>query len=233
MRIAGDHSTFEHDKVQYIESLCGQNLSPEFLKLAQGARAESRKLNKEGISISLAEAYIISELIRQTSSEKFVELGSLTGYSALFILRALKAGGELYCFEKDNHCADFIENLFSNNSAVPELATKSVKVIRGDAREGLEKWTPPATVGGAFIDANKGAYLDYLNWLEANLEGSYLILADNVFLSGAVWGSDSTVFSKKQVQVMSEFNKRLINSSNYDSFFVGTSEGLLVAKKRN
>lgn len=232
MRTNESIDSFEHQKLSYIESVCRSNLSPEFLALADKARAESRKLNKEGISVSLAEAYLISEQVKQSGCVDFMELGSLTGYSALFLLRGLKPQGTLYCFEKDNHCADFIESLFRDLRAIPELAGKKVVVFRGDAKESLARWVPASTVGGAFIDANKSAYLDYLKWIEIHLHGSYLILADNVFLSGSVWGFEDTAFSKKQTLGMIEFNKSLIQNPQYSAYFVGTSEGLLVAKKK-
>lgn len=232
MRVNVQLSSEDQDRTNYIENLYQHNLSPEFILLAERARNESRKLNKEGISVSLNEAYLISELVRQSASKRFIELGSLTGYSALFILRALKYGGELFCFEKDENCADFIENLFSDISSVPELSSKKVFVRRGDARDSLDSWVVPKDVGGAFIDANKGAYLDYLNWLETHLSGSFLVIADNVFLGGGVHGKAGTVYSKKQIQIMCEFNKKLMNVSEYDSFFVETAEGLLVAKKK-
>lgn len=232
MRTDPTAESFEQQKSNYLESLYLSNLSPEFLAFAQKAREESRKLNREGISVSLGEAYLISELVKQAGCSSFMELGSLTGYSALFILRALAVNGTLYCFEKDEQCANFIENLFQDVSAVPELAGKNVVVLRGDARESLGKWSVPSDIHGAFIDANKAAYLDYLNWIEAHLNGSFLVIADNVFLSGSVWGAEGTVFSKKQVQGMNEFNQRLISSPKYSSYFVGTSEGLLVARRR-
>lgn len=232
MRSGEEKDTFEYGKLNYMDSVYQANLSPEFLVLADKARTESRRLNKEGISISLSEAYVISEHVKQSDGTAFMELGSLTGYSALFLLRGLKPGGTLYCFEKDNHCADFIETLFQSGDAVTELAGKKVVVLRGDARLALDSWTVPSDLGGAFIDANKSAYLDYLKWIEANVQGSYLILADNVFLSGSVWGLTDTPFSKKQVLSMIEFNKSLIQNPNYSSYFIGTSEGLLVAKRK-
>lgn len=222
----------EQQQAAYLDSLYNSALSPEFKALTDRARAKSRELNKEGISLSLSEAYLISELIRQFDRKIFIELGSLTGYSALFILRALSPGGQLFCFEKDDHCADFIESLFLHSTSVPELALKKVTVLRGDARERLRQWTTlPSGIDGVFIDANKGAYLDYLNWIEAHLQGQYLIIADNVFLGGSVWGGENSRFSKKQIQVMNEFNSKLINSSKYKSYFIESSEGLLVAKR--
>jgi predicted O-methyltransferase YrrM len=200
--------------------------------LAEKAREESRKLHKEGISVSLEEAYLISEQVKLSSCISFIELGSLTGYSALFLLRALRPEGILHCFEKDDHCASFVESLFKDVSGVPELVGKKVIVHRGDAKDSLEKWQQPGNVGGAFIDANKGAYLDYLNWIETHLRSNYLIIADNVFLSGSVWGDEDTAFSKKQVQVLADFNTRLVNNNDYISHFVGTSEGLLIAKRK-
>lgn len=232
MRFARTADDFEHNKTHYVESIYQSNLSPEFRTLAHKAREESRKLNKEGISLSLSEAYLISEQVKQFQCISFIELGSLTGYSALFLLRGLQTKGVLYCFEKDDHCADFLEELFSNINDAPELQGKKVHVMRGDALESLKNWTTPMDFSGAFIDANKAAYLEYLNWIEANLKNNYLVIADNVFLSGAVWGVEETNFSKKQTATMIEFNKKLLNDPNYASYFIGTSEGLLVAKRR-
>lgn len=232
MRSDEGKNSFEYGKLSYLDSIYLVNLSPEFLDLAEKARAESRILDKEGISVSLSEAYLISEQVKQSGSKVFMELGSLTGYSALFLLRGLQPGGTLYCFEKDDHCANFIESLCKNFDGIPELFGKKVVVLRGDARTVLESWEAPKDLGGAFIDANKSAYLDYLNWIEANLKGSYLILADNVFLSGSVWGLIDTPFSKKQAARMIEFNKYLIQNQKYSSYFIGTNEGLLVAKRK-
>ncbi|OYZ23031.1 MAG: hypothetical protein B7Y39_06620 [Bdellovibrio sp. 28-41-41] len=233
MRIEENKDSFEYGKLNYLDSVYQPNLSPEFLALAEQARAESRKLNKEGISIALSEAYVISEQVKQAGCSSYMELGSLTGYSALFLLRGLKSGGTLFCFEKDARCADFIESLFKNMPNVPELAGKKGIVMRGDAKEALANWKPPSDVGGAFIDANKSAYPDYLKWIEAHLKGSYLILADNVFLSGSVWGLTDTPFSKKQALGMIEFNKSLIQNPSYSSYFIATSEGLLVARRKD
>ena len=232
MRIENEKSEYDRAKNQYVESYYLANLSPEFQALMERARLESRKLNKEGISLSIPEAYLISELVRQSSSRNFIELGSLTGFSALFLLRGLAPEGRLFCFEKEDRCADILEDLFSNINFVPELNSKSVTVIRGDARTRLNSWAIPSQIGGVFIDANKAAYLDYLNWLEAHLPGRFVVIADNVFLSGAVWGQTETPFSEKQILVMNAFNKKLCNSDSYDSCFVGTSEGLLVARRK-
>lgn len=228
--------TGRNEHLDYLDSFYRTNLSPEFLAKMETAREESRQLNREGISVSLSEAYLISELVRQSQSAAFMELGSLTGYSALFLLRGLKENGTLYCFEKDDHCALFLKNLFADTGSVPELKGKKVVVVHGDARQKLDSWEVPSGLGGVFIDANKAAYVDYLNWIESRLSGSYLVIADNVFLSGSVWGAKETSFSAKQIQVMNEFNMRLmnnpVNNLKYSSFFIGTSEGLLVAKRQ-
>ncbi len=232
MRIENQISKSEQAKNQYLETHYLANLSPEFRALMDRARLESRKLNKEGISLSISEAYLISELVRQSSSMNFIELGSLTGFSALFLLRGLAPGGRLYCFEKEDQCADILEDLFSNITLVPELKSKSFSVIRGDARANLNGWIVPAQISGVFIDANKAAYLDYLNWMETHLKGQFVVIADNVFLSGAVWGQTGTPFSEKQIHIMNTFNAKLCNPDQYDSFFVGTNEGLIVARRK-
>ena len=102
----------------------------------------------------------------------------------------------------------------------------------GDAREELEKLNSLGPFDGVFIDGNKAAYGDYLAWAEQNLRVGGVILADNIFLSGSVWGeSTQQKFSDKQIRVMQEFNNRLSDPTKFQSAVVPTFEGLFVAIK--
>lgn len=197
--------------------------------LFEEARKASQVLNKAAISLSHNEARLMSTLIRSHQCEKFVEIGTLTGASALWILHGLLSGGELWTLEKDSKHAAAAREIFekynqSNND-------KKVNLIEGDAREKLKSLAVDGPFDGIFIDGNKSAYGDYLDWAEANLRQGALILADNIFLGGAVFTGNTAQFSKKQVEVMRRFNERLADPEKYFSAVVPTGEGLFVAIK--
>lgn len=109
---------------------------------------------------------------------------------------------------------------------------KKIEFVLGDAREELKKLEALGPFDGIFIDGNKAAYMDYLEWAEKNIKTGGLILADNVFLNGSVWGEASARFSEKQIRIMQEFNKRLADPDKFVSVIAPTFEGLYIAIKK-
>lgn len=208
----------------YIESLT----SPEAnSKLNSRAFAEELGLGK--ICLSPSEGKLLAFLVRRHQCRKFVEIGTLTGLSAQYILDGMEGQGQLWCLEKAELHAQKAEEALAGHPM-----GKNARVIVGDARMTLEEVSASGPFDGVFIDGNKAAYGDYLAWAERNVQVGGLIIADNVFLNGAVWGEkegQSQKFSDKQVRVMQDFNKRLANPELYDSVVFPTKEGLFAAVK--
>lgn len=209
---------------KYIEALSTSQIDEEFAARLQMAKLASDRFDKSGISLSASEGHLLSRFIQQHGCKTFLEIGTLTGYSALWILRGLGELGRLITLEKDPaHAQAAFEVL------APEVSAKTCEIIVGDARESLKSIA--LQFDGIFIDGNKAAYLDYLLWAESHVRLGGLIISDNVFLSGAVWGEQDTPFSEKQVRVMSEFNQRLFDRTKYSSYLVPTDEGMLISVK--
>lgn len=219
----------------YLESFLNEN------SLKQQARQNSLQLNKEGISVSSAEAQIIKLFAAMIKPQKIVEIGALTGLSALYLaesffelsLPSTVQHFQLWTLEKDSRHAQLASEVLQKyQSQQPHIQTE---VLQGDAKEELEKLSAQGPFCVIFIDANKAAYMDYLLWAEKNLRQGGLIIADNVFLSGAVWsstGDSAKKFNAKQVKVMQDFNQRLMSSKDYLSALLPTEEGLIVAVKK-
>ncbi len=194
-------------------------------ELWREAREASDRLQKTGISLGLVESQMISFLIRQHHCKKFVEIGTLTGASALWILQALPQDGKLWTLEKDFKHAEVAKAILSTDPRAT--------VVEGDARETLRTLESHGPFDGVLIDGNKAAYGDYLEWAEKNLKPGGLVIADNVFLGGSVLEHDpNSHFSDKQVEIMRKFNRRLADPQVFDFCLVPTSEGLMVAVKR-
>lgn len=209
----------------------------EYLGALFSNESENKKLSRQfaeelglaRISVSAAEAKLIALLVQMHGCRKFVEIGTLTGLSAQYIFEALPEGGELWTLEKDPKHGEKSAEVFSKL----DQSKKKIHLVMGDARVELENISAQGPFDGVFIDGNKAAYLDYLLWAEKNLRPGGLILADNIFLSGSVWGDmTSQKFSEKQVRILREFNERLANPDLYDSAVAPTFEGLFIAVKK-
>jgi predicted O-methyltransferase YrrM len=211
-------------KEAYMDSLLQQE-SP--LKLQ--SRQFAHELGLSRISISPAEAQLIKTLVRLHGARKVVEIGTLTGLSAQYIFDALPEGGELWTLEKDPKHGEMATQAFAGL----DQSRKKIHLVMGDAREQLKQLSEQGPFDAVFIDGNKAAYFDYLMWSEANLRVGGLVLADNIFLSGAVWGgATQQKFSDKQIRIMREFNDRLANPDLYEAAIVPSYEGLYVAVKK-
>lgn len=208
----------------YLESLSKEEGSNKLL-----SRKFATELGLARISVSASEASLISLLVKIHGCRKFVEIGTLTGLSAQYIFEALPEGGQLWTLEKDPKHAEKAAQVFSKVSQ----ESKKISLVVGDAREELKNLSQFGPFDGIFIDGNKAAYYDYLLWAEKNLRPGGLILADNIFLSGAVWGDQTAQkFSEKQIRILKEFNQRLSDPNIYESAIAPTSEGLFIAIKK-
>ena len=85
-----------------------------------------------------------------------------------------------------------------------------------------------------FIDANKAGYIKYLDWAEKNVRRGGLIVGDNTFLFGALWGDmrGGHGIESWMISIMHEFNRRLANPALYNSVLLPTAEGMTIAQKR-
>lgn len=203
---------------KYLDDVFGLH-DPELAKV----RAAMQVRDVEGISVSPAEARILQFLIRAFNIQNVVEFGTLYGYSALAMAKALPANGRLITLEKNPDTHAQAQAAFQAS----DMKTK-IQSLCGDAVELAQSLKGPFDM--VFIDANKSAYLKYLDWAEQNVRKGGLIAGDNTFLWGAVWG-DTSDARGKQAEVMIEFNRRLADPARYNSILIPTAEGLTVAQK--
>lgn len=183
--------------------------------------------NADFMSVSPFEAKLLQFLIRTFKVEKIVEIGALFGYSAVAMAKALPPSGKIYSIEKSEQ--NYKELLITDDAVE---CREQIDFILGDALDELADLQEQGPFDMVFIDANKGGYVEYLNWAEQNVKKGGLIVGDNTFLFGGVYGeSRDPQMGPKQVQVMQEFNRRLADPVKYNSILIPTFEGMTVAQK--
>lgn len=203
---------------EYIEKLL-----PKESDLMLRARENSKKIGLDAISLSATEASIIEFYLQNSGAQKVVEIGTLTGLSALYILRALPKSGKLWTLEKSEEHIGLAKEVLEDSRC---------QIVIGDAEVKLKELVAQGPFDAVFIDGNKAAYLDYFNWAIENTKVGGTIFVDNVFLAGAVWGDLSLQrFNEKQISVVQKMNQQAFSNAKLKSIIIPTEEGLLVCKK--
>ncbi|MGI5446367.1 O-methyltransferase [Streptomyces sp. CA-243310] len=120
-------------------------------------------------------------LARIRGARTILEIGTLGGYSTIWLARALPEGGRLVTLEADERCAD----VSTANIARAGLADV-VDIRRGKAVDLLPGLADGEPFDLVFIDADKPSNPVYLEWaLKLTRPGS-IIIGDNVVRDGAV-----------------------------------------------
>jgi caffeoyl-CoA O-methyltransferase len=172
----------------------------------EAALRDSRRAGLPEINISPNQGRLLQLLVGMAGARRILEIGTLGGYSAIHLARALPDDGTLISLEIDEHHAEVARN----NVARADLSDK-VEVRVGDAHELLAALIAddrgPFDV--VFIDADKESYPAYLDAsLHLVREGS-LILGDNTIRGGTVLDpQDATARATR------EFNERIASDPN-------------------
>jgi len=185
-------------------------------ELLRSMRLEAEQEGIPLIQVPLELGRLLSLLIVQSAAKRILEVGTLFGYSAILMARAMAGDGRITTLEFDPHHAE----VAARNLQRAGVADR-VEIKRGAALESL------AALQGesfdlVFIDADKTNYPAYLDWaLQLTHPGS-VIVADNVWRGGTV--VDPGQEDSNSV-AMRQFNQKLAAESRLISTIVPTKDG--------
>lgn len=184
------------------------------------------------ISVSPSQGKLLHLLAKAQGARAILEIGTLGGYSTIWLARALQENGRLITLEADpKHAEVARENIAGAGlSAIVEVrlgrAIDSLPKLAAEGRGPFDL---------IFIDADKPGYPDYFTWaLKLSRRGA-LIIADNVIRKGAVIDAAS---SDPGVQGMRRFYDAVaaeprvsataiqtVGSKGYDGFLLAVVAG--------
>jgi predicted O-methyltransferase YrrM len=147
------------------------------------ALGANRKGDLPSIDVTPLQGKFLEVLVRATGSKRILEIGTLGGYSTLWLARALPEDGIVVTLELEPHHA----RIAKQNLEAAGLADR-VNLRVGPAAETLATLANEHTAAFdfIFIDADKASYPEYLQWsLKLSRPGT-LIVADNVVRDGKV-----------------------------------------------
>jgi predicted O-methyltransferase YrrM len=184
------------------------------------------------ISVSPPQGKLLSLLVRVCRASRVLEIGTLGGYSTIWLARGLPADGHLTTLElSPAHAAVATANL--ERAGLTELVRVRVGAARDTLRQLAAEGVRPFDL--VFIDADKTGYPEYLSLVMPLVRPGSMVIADNVVRDGAVAdpaSTDANVLAVREYHAAVAANPRLsatviqtVGSKGYDglSFAVVTS----------
>jgi predicted O-methyltransferase YrrM len=161
------------------------------------ALAASAAAGLPPINVSPCQGKLLALIAQAIEARKMLEIGTLGGYSAIWLARALPPGGKLITLEVDARHAEVARA----NLRQAGLAG-SVDVRTGRALETLPliAANKEGPFDFVFIDADKGNNADYFDWALKMTHPGSIIIVDNVVRNGAVTDPASTDASVRGVR---------------------------------
>lgn len=190
-----------------------------------GALEASERAGLPRIAVSPPQGKLLHILARAQHARNILEIGTLGGYSTIWLARALPEGGRLITLEADPRHAEVARANFRHahlDHVVDLRLGKALDTLPQIAAEGHGPFDL------VFIDADKENISDYFSWSLRLSKPGTTIIVDNVVRNGAVIDAASTDSMVKGVRA---FNARLateprvtataiqtVGSKGYDGF---------------
>ena len=184
------------------------------------ARAFSVPADVPAIQVGPSDGKLLYLLARFVGAQKIVEVGTLIGYSAIHMARALPntPAAKLWTIEFEPKHADIAR------ANIAAAGLTNIEVLVGAGRDVLPTLTPHGPFDIVFLDADKVSYDFYAQWALGNLRPGGLVIGDNAYLFGELL--DDT----DRGRAMRAFHELV--AANCDSVCVPTPDGLVVGVKR-
>lgn len=198
------------------------NEDPLFLEMR-----ETAKIKKcDHMMVAPSEARLLQSLVEIHNSKKIVEIGCLFGYTAIYMARGLPEDGKLWTLEKNTENAEYAKNFFDKSNV-----KNKIELVIGDAHQNLKNLEEHGPFDCVFIDADKSGYSLYLEWAEKNIRRGGLIIADNTFLGGSMWGGERANYSQTQIANMRKFHEAFSDPKRFKSVVYPSHDGIAVGVK--
>jgi len=183
------------------------------------ARHESEKL--PAINVSPEEGKLLHLLLLLIQAKHVLEIGSLGGYSGVWLARALPADGRLVTIERDPKHARIAREAF----AAAGLQDR-IELIEGPALDVLPTLKPG--FDAVFIDADKEPLPHYFAWGMKLLRRGGLLLCDNAFFHGAAVDPNDDSPNAEGVR---KFNELASRDPRLVATIIPVRDGLVIGVK--
>jgi O-methyltransferase len=195
--------------------------------LKRRLREETAKLPQAGMQISAHEGQQMALLAKAIGARQAVEVGTFTGYSALYVAEALPPDGKLWCCDVSEEWTGIGRRYWMEaglDHKIELTVAPALETLDGLLAKGLA-----GRIDMAFVDANKNDYDAYYERCLTLLRPGGLILIDNVLWGGSVIDRDDKTADTKAIRAL---NAKLAKDERVDLTLFAVGDGMTAALKR-
>lgn len=174
-----------------------------------------------GIAVSADVGRLLKILTSMTRGLLAVEVGTLAGYSGIWITRGLRPDGRLITIEPEPEHATFARDQFERAGIADQVEIRPGIGI--DVLTELATELEPGSVDVLFLDAVKHEYSDYFRIARPLIAVGGLVLADNVYGTGSGWID--------QGHGTDPFNRLIAADPDFEAVAVPLRQGVLIARR--
>jgi len=182
----------------------------------EAAVHHSTEAGLPAIQVSPPQGKLLHLLVAAIGARNILEIGTLGGYSAIWMARALPPGGRLLTLEADAKHAEVARANFARADLTNVIELKLGPALQTLPQVAAEGRGPFDLI---FIDANKSTMAEYFDWsIKLSRKGT-MIIVDNVIRHGDVIQINST---DQDVLGVRRFNESISNDSRVSATEIQT-----------
>lgn len=174
------------------------------------------------MQLGIDQAMFLGFLVRLTGARFVVEVGTFTGLSAMLMARALPEGGRLLCCDVNEEFTAIARRYWEEDGVAGRI-----ELVIAPASETLAALPEEPAIDMAFVDADKGGYLEYYEQIVPRLSPGGLFVADNMFYGGSV----VEPAGNPDAEALRSFAEHIQADSRTEALIVSIGDGFGMARR--
>jgi len=178
------------------------------------------------IAVSSDVGRLMKMVTTTTRGRLALEIGTLGGYSGIWIARGLQPGGKLITIETEPKHAEFAQQQFEKAGVAERIDLRLGAAL--DLLPDIAREVGQASVDVVFADAIKTEYPDYWQAIRPLMAVGGFAMFDNVLGGGEWWIDDEANESRKAVD---QLNRTVAEDDEFEAVAVPMRQGVLLARR--
>jgi len=206
---------------QQLNEYIDQHTTAETQILMELVRDSTNELKHTDMLSGRQVGQLLKLLVRIGGYKRILEVGTFTGYSAIWMADALPGDGELITLEMNEHYKDISDRFLAR-----EPYNRKIGQVMGPALDTIDRLQGMFDM--IFIDADKLQYPDYVKNLKPKLRSGGLFAIDNV-----LWGGTVLAPEDPKSRAVDQMNRMIHRDADFENIILPVRDGIMLAVKIN